>query len=200
MSNEKAPTLIQGLNLDLSKEQDITKPITVSDWETYDDVITELSMHGIGDIVHPPNVVEGSPRVTAEILAGLDPKEHGEWMAKFVVWQNYMTTVAAHLEAQIKQVKNIIEKIEREGRASLKEMAGTYKMTQREIQDRIEQMPEHESRRITLQKLEQQMGFVSANLSNLKITIQAMSRNIELRKLDPEAQRLVNNLPYRGRM
>lgn len=185
----------RGLKLDVSnvgigteKKENIQEH-----WDTFDQIEGKITMLGLGELHQPDSEC---PFLTAEMLNEPDSIKYAENQACFAAWLGFATELLARVDAQILQYENMLLVMAAETKKTYREMnlaAGEKKLSADEIKQRLDLSPEYQSIKHQLQQVQQQRLLLKARVETLDGGIRALSRRIELTKMDREGDRRAQN-------
>lgn len=167
-------------------------------WDTISSVIEKLAAKGIHIPSGPPPF--GLPDITTT-LVDTDNQEYLRTNAKYLSWLNYIMPNIALIEGIILQVRNekaYIEALYRdEARRSDDGLPPAKRQTKEEVADntlldlRYVELLKQE------QELLQERDILDAKKEEVGRVLRVISRHIEVKKLDVEANRIASNVPQR---
>lgn len=184
---------VEGVFIGQQKQQEIRNK-----WYTSTAVEQEVSSWGFPPLGHPGVHM---PIITPDLLSGPDTNRYTEVYQQVSAWLSYAENQQARLKARILEVKNEMGRVEieiknaalhiakqqREKRPSKEILDGLYKANDR-WQDLL----------LELQREEQKKLHMDSHVARLERDWKLLSRQIEIRKEETTANRVGNNMGYRG--
>jgi hypothetical protein len=166
-------------------------------WETFDRMELELQEAGV-----PPTEVPTStrPKLTAEILATPNYQQFTEIYSIFGEWFGYIVDYHARVRAKLIEIVNEMNDIEVMMRENMREAAkapGVKKLSQLEMSDKIESLPQYRELKRERQKWDQQRIMLDGRLEQTSRDLKIISRQVEIRGQEMERQRIMGNMPRR---
>jgi hypothetical protein len=167
-------------------------------WDTISTVLEKLAAKGIIIPDSPPPF--DLPDVTTT-LVDTDNQEYLKTNAKYLAWLNYIMPNIALIEGVILQVRNEKSNIEAlyrdNARRNDEGLPANKRQTKEEIADNTVLDPRYVELVKQEQELLQERDILDAKKEEVGRVLRVISRHIEVKKLDVEANRMASNLPQR---
>lgn len=189
-------SLPPNVGLPASEEQQIHNK-----WDTADKIEAELAMKGFVQMDLPQFEC---PQVTESILTTEDNTEYTRVYAQLNAWFNYTTQLHARIASSLLQAENEMEMIESSMRVSMRErLKGAKdesgkpaKMTAEQMQDEVNVNARYVELKLIAQEYKQRKITLSAFLDGIERGLRVVSRQVEIRKMEAEQNRV--NIPGRS--
>ncbi len=178
---------------------------TLDRWDTHEQVVDELQQLGF----HMPPQPEGeAPVITAELLQSTDVNAYADMMTRFAAWISWLEAVKADFESRGDGLKNARNALNAELKKKYKDdwerdnpkgpkAARAPKLDPSELNYMIDANPEYQEVLHTLQMVEQKLTLITGLLKGVSRSAQTLSRHIEVKKIDMNAQSMAGNFRSR---
>lgn len=168
-------------------------------WRTYDQAEQKLKDAGLPVLEKPRFAYPGS--VTPEQLTTKDNHAYSSLYAEHLGWYNYTAEIVSGIRAMLLQIKNEMEDLEVELRSRYKrqnkDLPSKEKHTEKDIDDLIHLDERHKKLAHAQQEYEQSRLLFEAKLDAMSRNLRVVSRQVEIRRGELDAERLGNGLPGR---
>jgi hypothetical protein len=165
-------------------------------WQTIEKVQSRLADKGITVRDDPPPFP--MPEITTTLVAS-DNVDYLKVNTQYLVWLNYLTPHLAIIKGSLLEIRNEKEHISamyKEANRQGEEMAET-KSPKDSVSNAVLLDPRHIELRQQEQELMQEEYQIDEHVNNLVRTMKVLSRNIEMKKLDADQNRINANMPQR---
>jgi hypothetical protein len=167
-------------------------------WDTIGTVLARLATRGITIPTNPPPFP--IPEVSTT-LVDTDNQEYLKTNARYLAWLNYIMPHISLNEAVILQVDNELANIEHMYRDSARKndegLPPKSRQTKEEINTNIALDPRYVELTQQRQELAQECKLLEDKKEELSRVLRVISRHIEVKKLDADANRLNGSMPRR---
>ena len=169
-----------------------------SEWNTFDNVQIELMREGVMPVDKPTVACQ---RLTAEQLTTLDDKRYAETYAHICSWFGYISDLLARTRGAILEVENEMKYVWaslRAGAIQAAEMRQEKKPADKEIEMTILLDPSYKQLKLSSQNLDQRKLVLEAQADLLEKDLKMVSRQVELRKMEREREKIGDGMAGRG--
>lgn len=169
-----------------------------SSWNTYNEIENRLAQTGITNPMLPNEAI---PRITPEVLKGLNGDQYMETYMALDAWHNFIGETIAQLENIILQTVNEMDDLAAHIKKTMLETAnvnGSKKPAVEDIKFEIKIHPRTRWLNLELQKNKQHLNRLEAKQKALGRSEKLMSRNIERMKATMESAGGLGGIPRRA--
>ena len=171
-----------------------------SKWDTID--WARHQMQEVMGLVPATEPQYACPVIDPGSLSTLNNDDYAILYEKLLNWLGYVTERFADVKAMVIQSKNEMEYIEVVTKDRMMKQAvgsGSKKPTGEQMNVAVQTDQRYEELAIINQKYQQLYDMLQGRVNTLEANLKAVSRHIELRKLEQDKTRLGGNLNNRGR-
>jgi len=168
-----------------------------SEWSTFEDVDIQLMRDGIMQVEKP---TVDCPRLDKEQLTTLDEHRYGTIYSALMSWFAYMSDILARTKAKQLEVENEMAYVSASmklGAIAAAQSANEKKPSDVLLKDMIIVDPRYKALGIQLQNITQMRQVLEPQVVLLDHNLKMVSRQIELKRIEMEKQRIGNAIAFR---
>ncbi len=170
-------------------------------WDTIGEVEKELAQRGLIPMNPPPFAYPGF--ITPDQLTQALNADYTTLYAQHLAWYNYTAQLLARVKAFLLGVANEMTDIETTIRKDLRdknrELEREKKYSIDDIKDAVQLNDRYRSLAIRQQQFEQNKIEIDSHLDCMDRNLKVISRQVEIRRVEQEADRTESAMPHRGR-